>query len=253
MPSRRPLQQVPVDLARVGPAAGEPDQRLGLVKRPARGDVVGQLVLAVGGRVGAALVEGVAERQVQARPGSRVGRVLRDPCPGPRLGGLAARPLGAGGGEEGAGRLGGGQVTVGAEGVPRDADGEAGVGVVLVADALGQREERAPVQRAAQRGIGVQPGDHVVAMAAVREADARRGVDPRQAARVPLLAVGVRVGQVQHPGDQCGVDDQVIGGDRGGRQPGGRDLGARGGRGGRGGHLVADPYRLAAGRLRDQP
>ena len=76
-------QQVPVDLAGVGPAAGQPDQRLGPVKRPAVGDVVGQLVLAVGLGVGAALVEGVAERQVQARPGALVGRVPGDPGPRP--------------------------------------------------------------------------------------------------------------------------------------------------------------------------
>ena len=122
------------------------------------------------------------------------------------------------------GRLGGGQVPVGAQGVPRDADGQAGVGVGVVADPLGQRAERAPVQDAAQRGVGVEPGDHLVAVAAVREPDARRGVDPRQAAGAPLLAVGLRIGQVEHPGDERGVDGQVSGGDRGGRQPSRRDL-----------------------------
>ncbi len=153
MPSCRPRSRYQSILPGVGPAAGQPDQRLGLVQRPARGDVVGQLVLTVGLGVGAALVEGVAERQVQARPGSAVGRVPRDPRPGPRLGGLAARPLGPGGGEEGAGRLRRGQVAVGAQGVPRDADGEAGVGVVRGAHALGQRQ-----RTRAGAGSGAAPG-----------------------------------------------------------------------------------------------
>ena len=100
-----PAQQVPVDLARVGPPAGEPDQRLGPHQRPVGRDIEGQLVLPVGRGDRAALIERVAERQVQAGSHRQIPRSAHDAGPRPCLGRLAARPLGPGRREEGARRL----------------------------------------------------------------------------------------------------------------------------------------------------
>ena len=208
----QPVQQVPVDLARVGPPAGEPDQRLGPLHRPARRRCrapAGTRASRLGD--GAALVERVTQRQVQARPYLRVWPGPARSRSWPRI--SAASPLtrsALAAARKARAASSAGRSRSAPRACPAMRTGSRGSGSAAsrtrsVSAANARRCSVAP-----QRGVGVEPGGRTSSrwLPWVNLTPAEVSIHPVRRARCSSASAS-RTGQVKHPGDERGVDGQV--------------------------------------------